>query len=272
MPDRKCSDQYQQFFPIAKTIAQTKCGYEKYMIVPAKIGDMFPAKVEVEPEFLHKLQPPVNNGRLVFNGLIYFVWKINKRFVTQKSNFLMAASFYKWFGVICLNMFLFSSGGWNIPGTAPATGKPEIHPFYVSVTEMEYNATDKTLEIACKVFTDDFEKAMTKSNNTKVDLYKPKDSALIQKQVADYLRNHFQLKVDGKPVALEYIGHEIEEQSTWSYFQVNKLNTAPHKVEITSNVFFEMYDKQINIFHVTVNGTRKSTKLDYPATNAVFEF
>ena len=34
------------------------------------------------------------------------------------------------------------------------------HPIYVSVTEIEHNAKDKTLEISCKIFTDDFEKTL----------------------------------------------------------------------------------------------------------------
>ena len=37
------------------------------------------------------------------------------------------------------------------------------HPFFVSVTEINHNAKDKTIEIACKIFTDDFE-TLSKSN------------------------------------------------------------------------------------------------------------
>jgi len=174
----------------------------------------------------------------------------------------MVASFYKWFAIALIPVVF----------TGFSTVAPPAHPLYVSVTEMDYNGTDKTIEISCKVFTDDFEKAMSKANNVLVDLYKPKDSALLQKQVAAYLKQHFIVKVDGKPVEMEYVGHEIEEQSTWSYFQVNKVAVAPKKIEVQSNVFFELYDKQINIFHVQVNGSRKSTKLDYPATTAAFDY
>lgn len=154
----------------------------------------------------------------------------------------------------------------------PSTSGAFPHPLYISVSELEYNPKDKTLEIGCKVFTDDFEKAMTKANGVLVDLYKPKDSATINKQVAAYLKQHFVIKVDGKPVALQYVGHEIEEQSTWSFFQVNNLDISPKKVEINNNIFFELYNQQINIMHVAVGGNRKSTKLDYPATVAVFDF
>jgi hypothetical protein len=178
----------------------------------------------------------------------------------------MVASVYKWFPALFLALFSLGFG------PRPAVVPPPPHPLYVSVTEMDYNAADKTLEISCKVFTDDFEKAMSRANNVLVDLYKPKDSALIQKQVADYLRQHFLVKVDGKPVALEFVGHELEEQSTWSYFQVSKVGAAPKRIEIMTNIFFELFDKQINILHVSVNGARKSTKLDYPATSATFDY
>lgn len=148
---------------------------------------------------------------------------------------------------------------------------PAPHPLYVSVTEMEYNASEKNLEISCKVFTDDFEKALVKAYAQPVDIYHPRDKALLEKQIADYTRRHLTVSADGVPLKLEYLGYEIEEQSTYSYYQVSRL-TAPHKISVSNSVFFELYEKQISILHVTVNGARKSTKLDYPQTDAVFEF
>ena len=40
------------------------------------------------------------------------------------------------------------------------------HPIYVSVTEIQHNVKDKSLEVSCKIFTGDFEailKSKTKS-------------------------------------------------------------------------------------------------------------
>lgn len=183
----------------------------------------------------------------------------------------MVSSVYKWLKLPSLCMLLIIVTGY-VPVSGKKTSKTIAHPLYISVTEMEYNATDKTLEISCKVFTDDFEKALIKSTDTKVDLYNPKDKALLEKQIAAYISRHLLIKADGKPLVLEYVGYELEEQSTWSYYQVSKLATSPKKVEVFSNIFYEMIDKQINIIHVTSAGNRKSTKLDYPATTAVFDF
>jgi hypothetical protein len=119
------------------------------------------------------------------------------------------------------------------------------HPLFVSVTEMNYNATDKDLEISCKIFTDDFEKTLAATYHTKVDLSAP----------------------SGK-----YVGFEKENDATWSYFQVSNAATAPKKIDVVNSILYESYDKQMNLMHVSVGGDRKSTRLNYPDKVASFQF
>ncbi|HNA16253.1 MAG TPA: hypothetical protein PLA61_12250 [Ferruginibacter sp.] len=146
------------------------------------------------------------------------------------------------------------------------------HPIYVSVTEIEHNAKDKTLEISCKIFTDDFEKTLRQqNNNTFVDLISPKDRPAMEKLVAAYVTKHLQVKADGKPVALQYIGYEQEEEGIVSFYQVNNIASV-RKLDITDNILFEYKKEQISIIHAIVNGNRKSTKLNNPDEKASFEF
>jgi hypothetical protein len=145
------------------------------------------------------------------------------------------------------------------------------HPFFISVTEINHNAKDKTIEISCKTFTDDLETCILKTSGVKLDLFRPKDEAQAEKAIADYIKKHLQLKADGKPLQLEFIGFERENEAVWSYFQVSNVPSVK-KIDVQTNVLFEASDKEINLLHVTVNGTRKSTKLDYPAASASFEY
>ncbi len=146
-----------------------------------------------------------------------------------------------------------------------------LHPLFVSVTEINHNSHDKTLEISCKSFTDDLEKAIEKSANIKLDLFNVKDKPAAEKAITDYIKKHLVLKVDGKPVQMEFVGFERESEATWSYFQVNNVPSVK-KIEISDNILFEASNDQINLLHVTVNGNRKSTKLDFPNSHASFEF
>src|ERR1700730_8159437 len=88
-----------------------------------------------------------------------------------------------------------------------------LHPFFVSVTEINHNAKEKTLEISCKTFTDDLEKAIEKSANLKLDLFNVKDKAIAEKAIAEYFKKHLVIKVDGKAVPLEFVGFERESEA-----------------------------------------------------------
>ncbi|MBC7828626.1 MAG: hypothetical protein H7122_12820 [Chitinophagaceae bacterium] len=145
------------------------------------------------------------------------------------------------------------------------------HPFFISVTEISHNATDKHLEISCKIFTDDFETALLKSTGVKIDLFNPKDKALAEKQIAAYLKKHLVIKLDSKPVILEFVGFEREDEAVWSYLQVSN-TAAPKKMDISNDLLYESFDQQINLMHVSVSGNRKSTKLNYPDVNTSFQF
>jgi hypothetical protein len=145
------------------------------------------------------------------------------------------------------------------------------HPIFVSVTEIEHNTKEKTLEISCKIFTDDFEKTLRTTYKTYVDLLQPKDKNAMNKLVADYVQKHLLLNVDGKAVVLQFIGYEQDEEGIVSYYQVNNIASLK-KLDITDNILFEYKKEQISIIHTTVNGNKKSTKLVNPEEKASFEF
>jgi hypothetical protein len=164
---------------------------------------------------------------------------------------------------------------WLLTGYAsqsPAADHLSDHPLYITVTELNYNAADKNLEISCKIFTDDFENALAGIHHSKIDLTTPKDKTIADKQVYDYIKNNLQIKLDGKPVNLEFVGYEKETDAVWSYLQAGNTTRAPKTIEIYNSLLYDAYDKQINLMHVSVGGTRKSGRLNYPDKETKFQF
>lgn len=145
------------------------------------------------------------------------------------------------------------------------------HPFHVSVVEINHNATDKTLEISCKIFTDDFEQILAKNYNTKTDLTNPQDKSLMDSIVKKYLQSHFSIKVNGTPVIYSYLGYEIDKEAAFSYVEVQKIQSVS-KIEINNKLMYDLFDDQINIMHVIVGGKRKSNKLAFPDKEISFSF
>lgn len=175
----------------------------------------------------------------------------------------MAIMIHQWFSVL----LLFFGAGHN-PAKEAAALK---HPFYVSVTEIAHNTKEKSLEISCKMFLDDTEKTLNKMYKQPVELTTPKNPQLAQQQVFDYMKAHLKIKIDGKPVVLEFVGYEIEGASIWSYYQVSNIANFK-KAEVSTTIFYETYPSQISIVHCTAGGTKKSNRVTNPDANSVFEF
>jgi hypothetical protein len=145
------------------------------------------------------------------------------------------------------------------------------HPIFVSVTEIEYNAKEKMLEMSCKITTDDFEHTLRQAYKTQVDLLQPRDKNAMNKLVADYVQKHLQIKMDGKQIALQFLGYQQDEEGITSFYQANNIPVVK-KLDITDNILYEYKKEQISIIHVIVNGNRKSTKLVNPEEKYSFDF
>jgi hypothetical protein len=166
----------------------------------------------------------------------------------------MALILYKWLLAFALTNF----------GVNP-------HPIFVSVTEIEHNAVNKTLEISCKVFVDDFEKSLRKKYSTKIDLQDAKLKTEMNRLVNDYIQKHLSISTDGKKATLQFLGFELQEEGVICYFEAKNIAKV-ESVELINNILYEDNPQQMGIIHIMVNGVRKSSRLDNPNEKASFSF
>jgi len=145
-----------------------------------------------------------------------------------------------------------------------------LHPFYVSVTELNYRPAEKELQITCKFFTDDFEEALKNYSGEKTDLKKG-DQNRIKKLAEAYLRQHFRIRANQVEAKFELLGYENDQEATWFYL-VSKDMPAITTIDLYNDLLYETRTEQINLMHVVVDGKRKSYRLTAPDTKASFEF
>jgi hypothetical protein len=183
-------------------------------------------------------------------------------FVLKKEAAPMIAMLFKWFllsGLVLPNLL----------SSEPIVNA--AHPFYVSVTEINHNNKEKTLEISCKIFADDMEETLKNNYKTTVDLTNKNQQQLIDRLLNDYIQKHLSLITNGKTTSLKYVGFEKESESVYCYFEVQNV-PAFKTLDIKNSILHDYKEEQINILHVTVNGNRKSYKLDYPNKQVNFTF
>ena len=181
----------------------------------------------------------------------------------------MALLLYKW---LTVSLLAFTAPAPAVPvGGAPVPTAKARHPFYVSVTEINHNRQAKSIEITCKIFADDLEDVLKKNYKTTVDLGSQLQQAANNRLISNYFTSHLFLAADGKPVTLSYVGFEKDSESAYCYFEVPNI-AAFKKLDVSNSILQDLTNEQINIMHVTVNGNRKSYKLNFPHKEASFTF
>ncbi|QPH38155.1 DUF6702 family protein [Pedobacter endophyticus] len=137
------------------------------------------------------------------------------------------------------------------------------HPLHVSTTEVNFNARDKTLEVSCRIFSDDFEAVLSKTYKQKTDLSNLAMKAAMDELVKRYLITHLQVMANGQPTKMNYLGFEIDHEATNIYLEVEKIPSLK-SLKVTNTILYDMFDDQMSIVHLVKGNVRKSAKILYP--------
>lgn len=137
------------------------------------------------------------------------------------------------------------------------------HPLHVSTTDISYNKNDGKLEIVCTLFTDDFENALSKQFKTSADLNKADMHKAMDNLIKSYIANNLHIKAGNTAATINYLGFENNHEAIDVYLESDKI-TQPKRLEANVSLLHNLFDDQINIVHMTVNGARKSGKITFP--------
>lgn len=145
------------------------------------------------------------------------------------------------------------------------------HPYYISVTEIDYFAQQKEVQIACKIFTDDFEEALSLTNGRRIKLIENFKSAATDSLVVNYLKMHLHLEADGRMVELRWVGKEIEGEAVWCYLSASQVS-AEKQLTLNNDLLYHFREDQVNIVHIKAGNKKNSCRLVYPQKNCQLQF
>lgn len=148
-----------------------------------------------------------------------------------------------------------------------------LHPLHVSVTEIEFNEKNKSLEIVSRIFIDDLELSIrSKRHDDYLELLHPAAGLTTDQLVREYLGEHLRISVDGKAAKVNYIAHEIDDLAIVCYLEIEGVRKMK-RIEIVNSVIQETHADQSNLVHVTYRGPVKSIRLtrDKPSGTLAFE-
>jgi hypothetical protein len=112
---------------------------------------------------------------------------------------------------------------------------------------------------------------LEKHYKSPVDFNDARQKEKLNGLLSEYIQKHLAVTADERAQRLRFVGFEQESESLYCYFEASGVPVVK-TLRLTNSLLHDFTDKQINIMHVMVNGARKSYKLDYPATDALFSF
>jgi hypothetical protein len=137
----------------------------------------------------------------------------------------------------------------------PLTGAA-LHAYHSTLTELRYNPAKKQLELSVKVFTDDFEKALSQGQPAAVSLTEagPRPLAL----ATAYVQRTLQIRTPaGAPLPVHVLGMQPENDGYWLYCKV-PLPGPLTGVQLRQAMLLEVFGDEMNIVNIEANGKKQS--------------
>jgi hypothetical protein len=148
------------------------------------------------------------------------------------------------------------------------TGAAVIHEFYISLTELRYNAESSRLEVSMRIFPDDLDRALFDLHGLETHLGTSLEPVQADSLAGRYLRMHFRVEADGKQVPFTYLGKETESDAIWFYLESAPVE-PPHTMRIRNSILTEQFEDQVNIVQVYAGEWNRGLLLTRDAPESV---
>ena len=145
------------------------------------------------------------------------------------------------------------------------------HPYYVSITEINFNEKQQSLEISIKIFIDDFERMLETHGKKTLRIGEKNERKTANEVIEKYLRNHFKIEVKEQEIPFQFLGKEVEGAELYVFLEAENIPET-QEITIKNTLLFETFDDQTNIINVTYTNGIQSERLVKNKPEAKFYF
>ncbi|MDG0969225.1 MAG: hypothetical protein P8Q37_05495 [Porticoccaceae bacterium] len=137
------------------------------------------------------------------------------------------------------------------------SGTPAAHQQKSSVTVVQLNPSNNTLEITHRFNIHDVEHALKAMKSDQWDIVADKDA---QTNFSRYVQQQFHIKANKiTPAVLNYVGHEVEGKFFWIYQQTD-ITKPLSSISVSHTALQSVWASQVNLVNVEGFGAIKSLR------------
>ena len=117
------------------------------------------------------------------------------------------------------------------------------HKYYVSITKIEHVADSQSLQIITQIFIDDIEDVLQERYSANISLGTKKETKADAAFLKEYILQKLKIKVNGKPLELNYLGKEYDVDMVKSYIEVTGIEEI-ESLEIENKLLMDLFTDQ----------------------------
>ncbi|MFO7744918.1 MAG: DUF6702 family protein [Psychroflexus sp.] len=142
-----------------------------------------------------------------------------------------------------------------------ASATNTYHEFYLSVTDVTYVKSEKSLQIISRVFTDDFEDVINKRYDKDFKLIPNLEVEGIDFYIEKYIRDKFILETKKGVLSYKYLGRKYEDDMIYLFLEAENLENL-EALTIENSILTDLYLEQKNMIHYKSDDFKKSFILE----------
>ncbi|UCE93420.1 MAG: hypothetical protein JSV73_11545 [Flavobacteriaceae bacterium] len=132
-----------------------------------------------------------------------------------------------------------------------------IHKHYVSLTQIEFKEEKKAVQITMRCFLDDIEDAVEIRTGEKLELASKNEHEKAGIYMESYLRNKFNIWINGEQKDYNYLGKEYEDNEVFFYLELENI-TDISSISVQNSILLEAFEEQQNIVKLNIKGVDKT--------------
>ena len=151
--------------------------------------------------------------------------------------------------------------------------KTNAHPVHISVTNIDILPKRNKIFFSVRVFINDFNLLINKTNNNHIDLAKLPPLSNIKQFVNTYVSNNLIFFIDNKKNEnkISLLRYKInKEGAIWFFFEIPNTNCNFEKISIKNTLLNDLYKDQTNLLILSYNNSQQAYSYNREKTKNLF--
>ena len=144
----------------------------------------------------------------------------------------------------------------------PVTSQqPLDHKFYLSVTQMEFDADKNRITAISRVFVDDLEETLRQRYDVQLALVTDREDEKASFYIRRYMEQKLTVEINNVPLKFSFAGFTYQNDQIVLLSEFSIIDSDEYEIKVTNTLITDAYSEQQNLVHFRMNQKKQSEVL-----------